>query len=85
MSRIPQAVDGPHRTDRLAVVVALEALGDGDVRLAEAILLGAGEDGQYVERSRCRVCGAGYEWPGLRDSHEIVVHGFDAEAVPHVA
>jgi hypothetical protein len=64
----------------VAIVAALEALGDGDSRLAAEFLLAALEDGFYVVRARCRACGATYEWAGLRDAYELAVNGFGAEA-----
>jgi hypothetical protein len=56
------------RGERLAIVVALEALEAGDQELAVAVLLGALEDGHRKLRARCG-CGAAFEWPGLRDEH----------------
>lgn len=62
--------------DRHAIVAALDALGDGDARLAGAILLGALEDGPSERRCRCE-CGAAFEWPGLLDAHRLAVHYLD--------
>jgi len=61
---------------RSSIVVALEALEDGDVRLAIDVLAGALEqDGQTSRRYRCRICGVRLEWPGLRERHELLIHG----------
>jgi len=54
----------------LAIVSALEALEDGDVRLAVAILLGALEDGPSSRPHLCS-CGNAYEWPGLLEAHRL--------------
>jgi len=66
--------------DRLAILAALEALEVGDSGLSVEILLAALEDGEHVERVRCRFCGAGFPWPGLRDRHELAAHSLDEEA-----
>lgn len=68
--------------DRHAIVSALDALEVGDARLACEILLAALEDGEYVVRARCRVCGAGFPWAGLRDHHELMVHEPDPNGLP---
>ncbi len=73
-----------HQRDglRLGGVAALEALGDGDSRLAVEILLAAIEaDGIYVVRARCRFCRDSFEWAGLRDAHEFALHVVDEETV----
>jgi len=59
-----------------AALEALEALEAGDVSEAWSILNGALEqDGTTERRYRCRVCGVGLEWPGLRERHELLAHG----------
>jgi hypothetical protein len=61
---------------RLAIVAALEALEVGDTDLAVAILLGALEDGPaQAPECFCPVCGASFDWPGLRDHHLQFAHG----------
>jgi len=62
-----------------AIVAALEALEAGDVRLCEAILLGAVEDGPGARPIFCLYCPATFEWPGLRDTHVLQAHP-DADA-----
>ena len=61
---------------RLSIVVALEALEDGDQALAIDVLSGALEqDGPTSRRYSCRICGLSLEWPGLRERHELLIHG----------
>lgn len=60
----------------------LEAIGDGDSRYAADLLTNAIEvDGDYIIRSRCRVCGAGFPWAGLRDHHELMSHDPDPDGL----
>lgn len=54
----------------LAIVSALEALEDGDVNEAWAILNGALEDGSAERPFLCE-CGNAYEWPGLLEAHRL--------------
>jgi hypothetical protein len=63
----------------LAVSATLEALEAGDVRYAQAVLLGALEDGPTERGCKCPDCGLGFEWPGQRDEHIERVHGFSDE------
>ena len=67
-------------SDRLAIVAALEALEAGDVRYAEAVLLGALEDGPGERGCKCPECGLGFEWPGQLHEHVGRVHGHPDEA-----
>lgn len=60
----------------LAITAALEALEAGDVRHAEAVLLGALEDGPTERGCRCPECGLRFRWPGERDEHRGRVHGW---------
>jgi hypothetical protein len=60
--------------NRAAIETALEALSVGDVRLVEAVLLGALEDGKRVDRARCPICGLAFEWPGQLEHHRLVSH-----------
>ncbi|MEJ7567423.1 MAG: hypothetical protein WKF41_04075 [Gaiellaceae bacterium] len=62
---------------RAALYSALEAIELGDVATATALLLDALEvDGPSSQRRyRCRICGVGLEWPGLRERHELLIHG----------
>lgn len=53
---------------RLTIVVALEALEAGDVRLAVDVLLDALEGRHRGPRFACD-CGQVFEWPGLREAH----------------
>jgi hypothetical protein len=65
---------------KLAIVAALEALESGDQRLATDILLSALEDGPTALTFPCRTCGQRFEWPGLRDAHELHAHELRAAA-----
>jgi len=61
---------------RAALIAVLDALEDGDVALAEAILLNVLEsDGPAARPYRCEACRVGFEWPGLRDAHHCVAAG----------
>ncbi len=51
-----------------ALVRIREALEDGDVDFAGAIIDSALEDGPSTRQHRCQ-CGAAFEWPGLLDDH----------------
>lgn len=64
----------------LAIAAALEALEAGDIRHAEAVLLGALEDGPTARGHKCPECGLGSEWPGQLDEHIGRVHGYPDEA-----
>ncbi len=55
--------------DRLAIVVALEALEVGDQRYAVEVLLGALEDGPLGPCGYACECGRRFEFPGLLVSH----------------
>jgi hypothetical protein len=57
------------------IVAGLEALAAGDVAEAVAILEGALEDGPRGRGYPCPLCPCGYEFPGLREKHLLVVHG----------
>ncbi len=59
---------------RAAIYCALEAIEDGDVRLAVDILLAALEDGDVERRLRCEGCGARFAWPGELDHHRRFSH-----------
>ncbi len=64
------------RAARSSILAALEALEDGDQALAVGILLAALEqDGPTSRRYPCRICGVALEWPGLRERHELLIHG----------
>jgi hypothetical protein len=63
-----------------AIVAALEALEAGDLAEAEAILLGALEDGPSARRYQCPVCPLRLEWPGQLEDHLLNVHGVAAAA-----
>jgi hypothetical protein len=56
-------------SDRIAIIYALEALEDGDVRGATESLLAAMEDALRPIGVRCDYCGQRYDWPGLLDAH----------------
>lgn len=74
-------LDGVQTGLRIAIVSTLEALEEGDSRLAVEILLAALEaDGEYVVRCHCRFCGASFQWPGELDHHRRFAHGLDMEA-----
>lgn len=66
---------------RVAIVVALEAIEDGDAALAVAILLNALESEPVCDadgrRRRCEVCGFGPAWPGELSAHWRNVHDGD--------
>lgn len=64
----------------LAVVSALEALEAGDQNLACEILLSALEDGPRERRYVCPDCGVLYEWPGLRQAHQLAAHEWQEAA-----
>jgi hypothetical protein len=70
---------------RESLVRAAEALEDGDVRYAAAILRDALEScgGEPIETRRllCPRCGLDCRWPGLLDHHLRFVHWDDAGAV----
>lgn len=63
---------------RVAIVTALEALGDGDQELAVAILLGALEHGPIVDPKASTPCprrGCSFRgWAGEAERHLIVSH-----------
>jgi hypothetical protein len=67
---------------QLTITAALEALEAGDVRHAEAILLGALEDGPTERGGKCPECGLGFEWPGQLDEHVGRVHGYPNDGAP---
>jgi len=64
----------------LVIVAALEALEVGDADHANAVLLGALEDGPTERGRKCPDCGLSFEWPGQRDEHVGRVHGWPDEA-----
>jgi hypothetical protein len=63
--------------DRVAIVMALEALEDGDQNHAVNLLECAREAGPTLLRFPCRVCGQRFEWPGPRDAHEQLAHNLE--------
>jgi hypothetical protein len=64
----------------IALVAALEALELGDVAGAEAILLGAREDGLTERPHHCEFCPASYEWPGELERHLVLMHATERAA-----
>jgi hypothetical protein len=63
-----------------AILTALDCLGDGDQAQAVEVLLAALEDAPRPAGCRCRSCGLRFDWPGLRDEHELRVHELEAAA-----
>ena len=65
-------------TERIAIIAALEALGDGDQELAAAILLAALESGSVTDPrrlTRCQRPGCLFRgWPGEVERHALVSH-----------
>lgn len=59
------------RSERIAVLTALEAFEAGDQELGVVILLDTLEQGRARVRARCPGCGAGFEWQGLCDAHIV--------------
>ena len=62
---------------------ALEAIEDGDIAYAVELLLGYFEHSEpHVVRCHCRMCGAGFEWPGLLARHlDVTGHDFELEEI----
>jgi hypothetical protein len=56
-----------------AILTAVEAIEDGDLDYALAVLRSALEGQPGARRHTCR-CGAAFEWPGELERHQIVAH-----------
>jgi hypothetical protein len=73
---------------RVAIVQALELLGDGDEVAAVEVLLSALEDGPGPSERRftCDECGVAFEFPGLREAHQFSSgHELGAEPETEIA
>lgn len=68
LAMIPDAVPAS------VVLTALIELEDGEVSIASQILSDALEPPQVI-RCHCDVCGQGFEWPGLLDTHKMLAWG----------
>lgn len=78
--RSPKSIARGDESLRAAILRAREALADGDVDLADAILSALEEDGPTERRYLCSVCGTAYEFRGLRDAHLFAAHEPEAAA-----
>ncbi len=65
-------------TCRAGILRAREALADGDIFLADAILSALEENGPSERPCRCEICGVGFWWPGELEAHRFASkHGLE--------
>ena len=70
------------RRNREALIRILEALEAGDTQLAITLIDGELEDfrANPAPGAPCAGCGARFEWPGLRDAHQLHCAAFNCRA-----